>query len=52
MSADDPNKRMPRSIFPNDTVNIITLENQTIKGRLARGKIKTDSEDRAGGSSL
>lgn len=48
MSAEDPNGRTPRGTFPNDTVNIITLENQIIKGGLARGKIKTNSEDRAG----
>ena len=52
MSVAGPNVGMPTSLFPNDTVNIILLENQIIKGRLAFGKIKTDSEDRAAGCSL
>ena len=52
MSVADPNVRMPTSLFPNDIVNIILLENQIIKGRLAFGKIKTNSEDRAAGCSL
>lgn len=40
--AADPNMRMPRSIFPNEIINIILLENQIINGF---GKTETDSED-------
>lgn len=44
MLAADPNVRMPTSVFPNDIINIILLENQIIK---SFGKIKTSSEDKA-----
>lgn len=44
MLAADPNVRMPTSIFPNDIINVILLENQIMQGF---GKIKINSEDKA-----
>lgn len=34
----DPNMKMSTSIFPNDLINVILLDNQIIKGMLEFGK--------------
>ena len=50
--AANPNARTRTSIFPNDIINVIHFKNQIVKGSLKFGKIKTNSEDWASGSSL
>ena len=50
--AANPNARTRTSIFPNDIINVIHFKNQIVKGSLKFGKIKTNSDDWASGSSL